>query len=124
MTAAGAATRLPRWIPCGPAAVHVALWLLLPSQRVHPDALDEVLLVEGPRPVILAKHPAAEPAVWAVHHLLLALGDALGVTLLGAASFAALHLAVDPYLLYWPPGPHDRARPRVGVDVAGCALAR
>lgn len=53
---------------------HTALWIALPTGHFHPDALDELLLIESDQPAILAKHPAAEPTVWGLYHVLLALG--------------------------------------------------
>lgn len=57
-------------------AAHGCLWIGWPAVRVNEDAFDELMLVESPSPVMLSKHPAAEPAVWGVLRAARALGIA------------------------------------------------
>jgi hypothetical protein len=128
-----------RTIPLLLVVAYTALWLLLPSKHVDPDALDELMVVEGNHFYIIGKHPAAEPSVWLIYHQAKRLGlrgDAIrpaqiwngawmtlaltsvylfarrrdsrsslavALTLLSAGTYASLHLALDPYLFYWPP---------------------
>lgn len=55
-------------------AAHACLWIGWPAVRVNEDAFDELILVESPSPVMLSKHPAAEPALWGVLRAARALG--------------------------------------------------
>jgi hypothetical protein len=118
---------------------YATLWLALPSQHVNPDALDELMVVEGSHFYIIGKHPAAEPSVWLIYQqarlfgwegnairpaqiwngswMTLALASvylfarrrgsssslAVALALLCGGTYASLHLALDPYLFYWPP---------------------
>src|SRR4029079_10356309 len=59
---------LMRSIPLLLFITYTALWLALPSQHVDPDALDELMVVEGNQFYVIGKHPAAEPSVWLVYH--------------------------------------------------------
>ena len=53
---------------------HASLWILLPSNDVHHDALDELLALERGHLGIIAKHPASAPTLDALLRGLRALG--------------------------------------------------
>ncbi len=127
----------PRWFLVVAAlllAAHAAMWLLLPSQNVHHDGLDELLRLEAGHLELRARHPLSEPAlalwvgerrpalrpvqVWSGGWMTVALAGVfalglrtrarpiavLGATVLAASSYAALHVATDPFQPYQPAG--------------------
>src|SRR5262245_14844805 len=121
-------------------AAYALIWVALPSNDVHPDALDELQALEAGHLPVSPKHPADGPVLSAFFRGLRFLGyagrairpiqiwnglwmtaalagvlffvrrsqarwtPAAGVAAILAGMYASIHLAVDPFLSYYPPG--------------------